>query len=100
VRAWEKLRKTENFRDRSFFQVAQPQLGFLGAFAVGRYARRAQDSRGRSATRALASAPGDHVAEEDRYMQFILGVFLFVVVLGGVDAFIPWPKPRRSQGEK
>ena len=25
-------------------------------------------------------------------MQFILGVFLFVVVAGVVDAFLPWPK--------
>jgi len=33
-------------------------------------------------------------------MQFILGVFLFVAVLGGVDAFLPWPKPRQSEGVK
>lgn len=25
-------------------------------------------------------------------MQFILGVFLFVVVVGLVDARVPWPK--------
>jgi len=27
-------------------------------------------------------------------MQFILGVFLFVVVAGLVDARIPWPKAK------
>lgn len=27
-------------------------------------------------------------------MQFILGVVLFVVVVGFIDARIPWPKPR------
>ncbi len=27
-------------------------------------------------------------------MQFILGVFLFVVVAGVVDAFLPWPKAK------
>jgi hypothetical protein len=26
-------------------------------------------------------------------MQFILAVFLFVVVVGLVDARVPWPKP-------
>ena len=28
-------------------------------------------------------------------MQFLLGVFLFVVVVGLVDSGVPWPKPRR-----
>jgi hypothetical protein len=27
-------------------------------------------------------------------MQFILGVIFFVVVVGLVDARLPWPKPR------
>jgi hypothetical protein len=27
-------------------------------------------------------------------VQFILGVFLFVVVVGAIDARAPWPKPR------
>ncbi len=31
-------------------------------------------------------------------MQFILGVFLFVVVAGAVDAFLPWPKPKPKTG--
>ena len=26
-------------------------------------------------------------------MQFILGVLLFVVVVGIADKFVPWPKP-------
>ena len=29
-------------------------------------------------------------------MQFILGVILFVVVAGTVDAFLPWPKSKRG----
>jgi hypothetical protein len=28
-------------------------------------------------------------------VQFILGTFLFVVVIGVIDAFVPWPKPRK-----
>ena len=28
-------------------------------------------------------------------MQFVLGVFLFVVVVGMVDRRVPWPKPRK-----
>jgi hypothetical protein len=28
-------------------------------------------------------------------VQFILGVVLFVMVVGLVDARIPWPKPRK-----
>lgn len=27
-------------------------------------------------------------------MQFVLGVFLFVVVVGVLDARVPWPKPK------
>jgi hypothetical protein len=27
-------------------------------------------------------------------MQFVLGVFLFVVVLGVLDARLPWPKAK------
>jgi hypothetical protein len=27
-------------------------------------------------------------------MQFILGVILFVVVIGVIDARLPWPDPR------
>ena len=27
-------------------------------------------------------------------MQFILGVFVFVVVIGLIDAKLPWPDPR------
>jgi len=32
-------------------------------------------------------------------MQFLLAVFLFVVVVGSIDARVPWPKPikRRAQ---
>jgi hypothetical protein len=30
-------------------------------------------------------------------MQFILGVLFFVVVLGLVDAKLPWPPPRGSR---
>jgi hypothetical protein len=29
-------------------------------------------------------------------MQFILGVIFFVVVVGLIDAKLPWPKPRRE----
>ncbi len=29
-------------------------------------------------------------------MQFILGVFLFVIVAGVIDAFLPWPKAKRG----
>jgi hypothetical protein len=32
-------------------------------------------------------------------MQFILGVLLFVVVVGLVDARVPWPRPRRDGGQ-
>ena len=28
-------------------------------------------------------------------MQFLLGLFLFVGVLGVVDARLPWPDPKR-----
>jgi hypothetical protein len=28
-------------------------------------------------------------------MQFFLGVFLFVVVVGLIDLGVPWPKPRK-----
>lgn len=31
-------------------------------------------------------------------MQFILGVVLFVVVVGLADRRIPWPKPRKTEG--
>jgi hypothetical protein len=31
-------------------------------------------------------------------MQFILGVFLFVVVIGVIDARLPWPSPRSERG--
>lgn len=31
-------------------------------------------------------------------MQFILGVLLFVVVVGLVDARVPWPKPQKREG--
>jgi hypothetical protein len=27
-------------------------------------------------------------------MQFVLGVFLFVVVVGVLDTRVPWPKPK------
>jgi hypothetical protein len=33
-------------------------------------------------------------------MQFVLGVILFVVVLGVVDTRLPWPRPGRSKDEK
>jgi hypothetical protein len=29
-------------------------------------------------------------------MSFIIGVILFVVVLGALDARLPWPRARRS----
>jgi len=29
-----------------------------------------------------------------RTMQFILGVLVFVIVIGIIDAKLPWPKPR------
>jgi hypothetical protein len=31
-------------------------------------------------------------------MQFLLGVFLFVVVVGVIDARVPWPKARKPGG--
>jgi hypothetical protein len=31
-------------------------------------------------------------------VQFILGVVLFVVVVGFIDARIPWPKPQKRGG--
>jgi hypothetical protein len=30
-------------------------------------------------------------------MQFILGVIFFVVVVGLIDARLPWPKPRSPE---
>jgi hypothetical protein len=27
-------------------------------------------------------------------MSFVIGVILFVVVLGALDARVPWPRPR------
>jgi hypothetical protein len=33
-------------------------------------------------------------------MQFILGVFLFVVVVGIVDARLPWPDPLSKKEER
>lgn len=41
---------------------------------------------------AIVSSMGD-----PGRMQFILGVFLFVVVAGGLDARLPWPRPHRKQ---
>jgi hypothetical protein len=32
-------------------------------------------------------------------MQFILGVLLFVVVIGIVDAGVPWPRCRTKAGK-
>jgi hypothetical protein len=32
-------------------------------------------------------------------MQFILGVIVFVVVIGIIDAKLPWPKPRSKDGD-
>ena len=29
-------------------------------------------------------------------MQFIIGVFLFVVVAGLIDRRLPWPRPERG----
>jgi hypothetical protein len=31
-------------------------------------------------------------------MQFILGVIFFVVVVGLLDARLPWPRPRPNKG--
>lgn len=28
-------------------------------------------------------------------MQFLLGVFLFVVIVGAVDTRVPWPKAKK-----
>jgi len=33
-------------------------------------------------------------------MQFILGVFLFVVVVGIIDARLPWPDSRPKKEER
>ena len=33
-------------------------------------------------------------------MQFIVGVLLFVVIVGLVDARLPWPSPRRGGGNR
>jgi hypothetical protein len=32
-------------------------------------------------------------------MQFVLGVIMFVVVIGVIDAKLPWPKPRSKDGQ-
>jgi hypothetical protein len=34
---------------------------------------------------------------EKGYMQFVLAVLLFVVVIGLLDARVPWPKPRNRR---
>ena len=33
-------------------------------------------------------------------MQFILGVILFVVVVGAVDAGVPWPRCRAKETKR
>jgi len=33
-------------------------------------------------------------------MSFLLGVILFVVVLGVLDARIPWPRPQAKAGSR
>ncbi len=33
-------------------------------------------------------------------VQFILGTFLFVVVVGLLDARLPWPRPVTRRGER
>jgi hypothetical protein len=33
-------------------------------------------------------------------MSFILGLLLFVVVAGVIDAKLPWPKPRATEPGK
>lgn len=33
-------------------------------------------------------------------MSFILGILLFVAVVGGLDARLPWPKARRDAPRK
>jgi hypothetical protein len=35
-------------------------------------------------------------ADHGGAMSFVLGVLLFVVVLGVLDARLPWPRPRRG----
>ena len=39
-----------------------------------------------------------HTGREAK-MQFLLGILLFVVVVGLIDRWVPWPKPRK-QGTK
>jgi hypothetical protein len=63
-------------------------------------AREPQDSPRSSTALAMARAVTSSNHEGEAVMQFILGVFLFVAVLGSVDALLPWPKPRQSQGVK
>jgi hypothetical protein len=44
----------------------------------------------------LSSQEQQTTLGEQTTMQFILGVFLFVVVVGLIDQRIPWPRPAKS----
>jgi hypothetical protein len=33
-------------------------------------------------------------------MQFFLGIFLFVAVVGLIDRRVPWPKPRNRDTQR
>jgi hypothetical protein len=44
--------------------------------------------------RGLGHAAALTRARKERLMQFILGVIFFVIVVGLVDAGLPWPAPK------
>jgi hypothetical protein len=43
-----------------------------------------------------AQTPEGRKAEAVTTMQFILGVIFFVIVVGLIDAGLPWPAPNRG----
>jgi hypothetical protein len=42
---------------------------------------------------------GNH-SKGKEIVQFIYGVLAFVVVIGWIDAKLPWPNPRRKDGPR
>lgn len=49
---------------------------------------------------ARIRAPEIAMAMIEGCMPFILGLFLFVVVIGALDALLPWPKPGAGRGNR
>jgi hypothetical protein len=74
------------------FDVVLLRSAYLGRAAPGsRLSHRALDARHAASTDAPCGPSSWEV-----HMSFIIGLILFVVVIGVLDARLPWPKPRAT----